>query len=183
MKNKTSNRGFTLIELLIVIALLGALAVGLLAALDPFEQLKKGVDTGARNTASELHGAVIRFYAIKNHMPWCDPASPTTCNDPNAVDLETLNSNTYYNAVDQIVDTGELKTDFMTLADKYKNSIFITGKSDPSPEVTVCFLPKSKSFQRDPNTKFNQDGTENTNTGTAACKSKGGDTDCYWCVK
>ena len=33
--------GFTLIELLIVIALLGALAVGLLATIDPFEQLKK----------------------------------------------------------------------------------------------------------------------------------------------
>ena len=37
------NKGFTLIELLIVIALLGALAVGLLATIDPFEQLKKAV--------------------------------------------------------------------------------------------------------------------------------------------
>ncbi|MEK7634177.1 MAG: prepilin-type N-terminal cleavage/methylation domain-containing protein, partial [Patescibacteria group bacterium] len=63
--------GFTLIELLIVIALLGALAVGLLAALDPFEQLKKGTDTGVRNTVSEVHGSIIRFYAIKNYMPWC----------------------------------------------------------------------------------------------------------------
>ena len=49
-------KGFTLIELLIVIALLGALAVGLLAALDPFEQLKKGTDTGTRNTVSEIQG-------------------------------------------------------------------------------------------------------------------------------
>ena len=39
------SKGFTLIELLIVIELLGALAAGLLAAIDPFEQLKKGVDT------------------------------------------------------------------------------------------------------------------------------------------
>ena len=35
------QKGFTLIELLIVIALLGSLAVGLLATIDPFEQLKK----------------------------------------------------------------------------------------------------------------------------------------------
>ena len=43
MKNRL-QKGFTLIELLIVIALLGALAVGLIGALDPFEQLKKGTD-------------------------------------------------------------------------------------------------------------------------------------------
>jgi len=58
------KKAFTLIELLIVIALLGALAVGLLAALDPFEQLKKGTDTGVRNTVSEVHGAIIRYYAV-----------------------------------------------------------------------------------------------------------------------
>ncbi|MFS8159790.1 MAG: prepilin-type N-terminal cleavage/methylation domain-containing protein, partial [Candidatus Roizmanbacteria bacterium] len=69
MNHKKS--GFTLIELLIVIALLGALAVGLLAALDPFEQLKKGTDSGVRNTVSEIQGAAIRFYALKEHQPWC----------------------------------------------------------------------------------------------------------------
>jgi len=57
---KHFKQGFTLIELLIVIALLGALAVGLLAALDPFEQLKKGDDTGVRNTVSELLGSIVR---------------------------------------------------------------------------------------------------------------------------
>jgi len=35
------NIGFTLMELLIVIGVLGILAAGLLAAIDPFEQLKK----------------------------------------------------------------------------------------------------------------------------------------------
>ena len=34
------NFGFTLMELLIVIGVLGILAAGLLAAIDPFEQLK-----------------------------------------------------------------------------------------------------------------------------------------------
>ena len=55
------NKGFTLIELLIVIALLGALAVGLLAAVDPFEQLKKGSDTATRNTVITIINAVIRL--------------------------------------------------------------------------------------------------------------------------
>ena len=63
-------RGFTLIELLIVIALLGALAVGLLATIDPFEQLKKGRDTSQRNTTAEFYNANLRYYATKGNFPW-----------------------------------------------------------------------------------------------------------------
>ena len=37
MKQKSSNPGFTLIEILTVVALLGALTIGLLATLDPFQ--------------------------------------------------------------------------------------------------------------------------------------------------
>ena len=39
------KKGFTLIELLIVIGILGILAAGLQAAIDPIEQLKKGQDS------------------------------------------------------------------------------------------------------------------------------------------
>ncbi|KXK07844.1 MAG: hypothetical protein UZ21_OP11001000906 [Microgenomates bacterium OLB22] len=146
-KAQSRVKGFTLIELLIVIALLGALAVGLLAALDPFEQLKKGTDTGIRNTLSEFHGATIRFFALKNHMPWCDfSASPVTCNDPTAVTLETLNSATYENALDQIITAGELKADFETLAANQLDKIYVSGTDDP-PLVKICYQPTSKSFK------------------------------------
>ena len=50
---KRQKSGFTLVELLIVIALLGALAIGLIGALDPFEQLKKGTDTGTRDLVNK----------------------------------------------------------------------------------------------------------------------------------
>jgi prepilin-type N-terminal cleavage/methylation domain-containing protein len=165
-------KGFTLIELLIVIALLGALAVGLLAALDPFEQLKKGTDTGTRNTVSELHGAIIRYYAIKNHMPWCDENN--NCTDPN----QTA-ANTWANTViADIVTTGELKSDFVQLAGGQLNNIFVTGTNDP-PVVAVCYKPTSKSFSSNPNTKYNKDGT----LSTSGCPTGNPADNCYYCVK
>ncbi len=166
------SKAFTLIELLIVIALLGALAVGLLAALDPFEQLKKGTDTGTRNTVSELHGAIIRYYAIKNYMPWCSDAQ--NCNDPNTVTAASLENT----AIANIIQTGELKTDFVQLAGGQLGNIYVTGTNDP-PVVAVCYKPVSKSFASNPNTKYNQDGTLSTN----GCPTGNPADNCYYCVK
>lgn len=172
---KTGQKAFTLIELLIVIALLGALAVGLLAALDPFEQLKKGTDTGTRNTVSEVHGAVIRYFAIKNNMPWC-PTGIGCPADPSATDLQTAPMIT---ALDNVIDTGELKADFRALATKELTKIFVTGSQIES-TVSVCFRPVSKSFRSDPNTKFDIYGVEITD---GSCPDPTGANACYWCVK
>lgn len=171
---KIGTKAFTLIELLIVIALLGALAVGLLAALDPFEQLKKGTDTGVRNTVSEVHGAIIRYYAIKNYMPWC--ANADSCdNEPDGTKLSDLT-----NMISNIVTAGELKSDFEQLAGGALSKIYVTG-NNANATVAVCFKPTAKSFINDPNTKFDNKGNEITNN---SCKSQGGDsTDCYWCVR
>src|SRR4030042_5285283 len=101
------QHGFTLIELLIVIALLGALAVGLLATVDPFEQLKKGTNTSRRNTTSEVYNAMIRYYSVKNAFPWSDTAVDT------AINMEDANMTGWISLVQ---DAGELKKDFMKLA-------------------------------------------------------------------
>ncbi|KKP86836.1 MAG: hypothetical protein UR89_C0013G0024 [Candidatus Roizmanbacteria bacterium GW2011_GWA2_35_8] len=182
-------KGFTLIELLIVIALLGALAVGLLAALDPFEQLKKGTDTGVRNTVSEFQGATIRYFAIKNFMPWCtDIDTDGTClfntdgtADPVAVTLTNLPA-----TIAQIVATGELKTDFETLAGSGTlGKIIVFGDSADS-SLTVCYKPTSKSFTNDPNTKFDPaTGVANDADPAGTCTNTGdpATNDCLWCVK
>ena len=65
-----NHLGFTLMELLIVIGVLGILAAGLLAAIDPFEQLKKARDTNMRNSSVELLQAFQRYYAIHGSFPW-----------------------------------------------------------------------------------------------------------------
>jgi prepilin-type N-terminal cleavage/methylation domain-containing protein len=181
---KNINKGFTLIELLIVIALLGALAVGLLAALDPFEQLKKGTDTGVRNTTSEVQGGAIRFYALKNNMPWCSATDGTLCADPASASLTTINGGnptlSPYSAIDQMATSGELKTNFVVLAGTQMDLIYVTGTNNP-PLISVCFKPTSKSFQSDRNTKYAITGIAYAGPGT--CKSAGGAVDCYWCIQ
>ncbi|MBI2051956.1 prepilin-type N-terminal cleavage/methylation domain-containing protein [Candidatus Roizmanbacteria bacterium] len=175
--------GFTLIELLIVIALLGALAVGLLAALDPFEQLKKGTDTGTRNTVGEFQGGVIRYYAIKNQMPWCgDDTCSTILNSVAGAAPVTLESmNTVPGTIKNITDTGELKTDFANLAGGQLKNIWVTGTNDP-PVVRVCFKPTSKSFMADPNTKYGPDGTTPyTPLGGLCPNNVAGQ--CYYCIQ
>jgi prepilin-type N-terminal cleavage/methylation domain-containing protein len=168
---KFNKKGFTLIELLIVIALLGALAVGLLAALDPFEQLKKGTDTGTRNIVSEVHGAIIRYYGIKSHMPWC-PTGVACPGDPSGTDLIT---DPIAASIVEIIAAGELKTDFIELAGGNTTKVFVTG-SETLATATVCFKPTAKSFIKDPNTKY-------TKAGLATCAAADPtQLTCYWCV-
>lgn len=176
---KFNKKGFTLIELLIVIALLGALAVGLLAALDPFEQLKKGTDTGVRNTVSEVQGATIRYYAIKNQMPWCDAADCSTFEDGLADTVTAATANTMTNTIANIVTSGELKTDFATLAGTATLTKIIVFGSNSLATVQVCYKPTAKSFTNDPNTKFLPTTGADTcvNTGNPATNT------CLWCVK
>jgi len=74
------QKGFTLIELLVVIGVLGILATGLLAAVDPFEQLKKARDANYRNAAIETLNAFTRYYATHGYFPWNSTGTiPTGC--------------------------------------------------------------------------------------------------------
>lgn len=190
--------GFTLIELLIVIALLGALAVGLIGAIDPFEQLKKGTDTGTRDLVSEFQQALIRYYAVKSSFPWLSPANQGG-KDPYAETLDNTNEGStglsaapttgvMIPAIPLIVASGELVADFTTVQASKLGSVYVTANSLTG-AAAVCYKPISKSFQSDPNTKYCADGTL-PGSQNAGCSSKcistgvAGNTDlCYWCIE
>lgn len=164
------KKGFTLIELLIVIALLGALAVGLLATIDPFEQLKKGRDTSIRNTVAEFYNANLRYFSTKGQFAWGTGSTFT------AKALNTMGTD-----ITELINVGELKNKFVELAGTGNLAkIYVT--STAAENISVCFKPESKSFQEDPVNFFGSDGV----TSATTCKSQTSGTagiDCYYCVQ
>ena len=58
-------KGFTLVELLIVIAIIGVLAVVVLVAINPIEQLAKTRDSGRISTITQVGHAVQAYYTSR----------------------------------------------------------------------------------------------------------------------
>lgn len=131
------SRAFTLIELIIGITILSLLAVALLAALDPIEQISKARDTAKRNLAVELHGAYVRYNANKDTYPtkYTDLTADTYMNP---TDLET--------DINQLITSGELKPNFLQAAGSNLASIKMIKVSDTvnGEYLSICFRPGSK---------------------------------------
>jgi len=63
---KLINKGFTLIELLIVMAILGVLAVVVLVAINPAEQLARTRDAGRVSAVTQIGHAIQAYYTAHN---------------------------------------------------------------------------------------------------------------------
>lgn len=162
------TKGFTLIELLIVIALIGALALGLLATIDPFEQLKKGRDSSTRNTVTEFYNANLRYYGTKGEFPW---------GTANGGFTSSLNG--FAAPLGALISAGELKTNFERVAGPVrlaKVSVLASGQD----VLRVCFRPESKNFRRDSNTIYSDAGV--VQAGCVAETAIGGAETCNWCI-
>jgi prepilin-type N-terminal cleavage/methylation domain-containing protein len=163
----SKKKGFTLIELLIVIGILGILAAGLLAAIDPIEQLKKGQDSNRRGVAVEYQTAFSRYFATYASYPW----------GVGAFSAASLNAAgpTAYTA--SLVALGELKSTFNAGAGA-ANEAIMSLSSDASGNVYVCFKPTSKAVSGDPSTVFSlADGTIGGLCPTGVVGA------CFWCAR
>lgn len=150
---KKLQKGFTMIELLIVIAVLGILAVAVLSAINPIEQINRSRDTGSRSDAEQLVSAIDRYYTAKGFYPWMEDADSTNTEcawTALAARDESCGADTTTGILN-VLSTGgtsEIKDSFVTRitgASARTLSIYNTGVGGDS--TYVCFIPQSSSFR------------------------------------
>ncbi len=178
LKPISSVAGFTMIELLIVISILGILAVAVLSAINPVEQINRGRDTGSRSDAEQLLSAIDRFNAFQGYVPWRTGANDTilTYNTMawTALDdwasffdssgscavLEKLSSAAPSGADTCTSHSDELKASFVTrvTATSY-NHLFIYNQGGTGDSTYICFEPQSGAFATEALNKLDTDGS------------------------
>lgn len=185
----TRNKGFTLIELLIVIGVLGILAAGLMAAVDPFEQLKKARDANNRNAVIELHNATTRYYATHGGLPWDDVGVGGSCVDtifgtPRGTTGIPINSAAMSACIVALEGDGELKTGFVNAVGTAQASKVYVN-STTTTQVIVCFPPEGKGLWKDASTKYDSNGVDLSGVGGAcgSAKPTTPDNSCFWCAR
>lgn len=165
------NVGFTLVELLIVIALIGVLAVALVATLNPIEQVNKARDARFKNDAAEVLAAIERYYATQGFYPWEDEVwgDGSGAEDDVSVGLTsrmpglgvcygtTYNTEVSGNCVTsdnkgELIETDELKASFANKEPFTSNVTDIDRlylwKEANTTAVYVCFIPKASSNRK-----------------------------------
>jgi hypothetical protein len=127
-------------------AILGAFAIGIIATIDPFEQLKKGKDTSINSTSNELYTAFVRSVGT----------NPQGILRKDYVGIP-LDSAEGKSLVKTLIDYGELKTNFTTISKSVSDHIYFTGNQDSS-FFTLCFAPESKSYKTNRDAHYDKFG-------------------------
>lgn len=150
------KKGFTLVELLIVIGLLAAIALIVIAAINPIEQANKARDARFQADGGQLLSAVERFFASHSRFPWegCAAAGCTTSSE-DSFGFQTAGTEAVglcgssCSVSGTLITNDELKTEFLsrdwvsgTTADK---QIQIGKAQGSSSSVYACFIPLAKS--------------------------------------
>ncbi|MDD3531899.1 MAG: type II secretion system protein [Candidatus Shapirobacteria bacterium] len=148
------RQGFTLIELLIVITLLGILAVAVLSAINPIEQINRSRDTSTRSDAEQLINAIDRYYATKGYFPWAASAqSENTTLD--WVEISAADQAFGDDAEAMLTNlsaggTAEIKESYVNRVVSSSASLLsIYNGGDQGQSTYVCFKPRSASFRED----------------------------------
>lgn len=175
---------------MIVIGLLGAIALIVIAAINPIEQANRARDTRFKSDGGQLVSAIDRYFAAKSEFPWqtVTPAYQTddafdfvTATDPEVGLCDATNgcvgNGATFDGV--LITNNELKTEF-------RNRDFIQDSANPdeqimlgkaqgsSSSVYACYVPLSKST-RD---KACADGKVYTIAGSTRTAMTAGDANC-----
>lgn len=149
------KKGFTLIELLIVITIIGILAVAIIAAVNPVEQIRRAQDQRRVTDGAELLNAFERYYTGLFVYPWdtLGEGAPS----------QTLVRTSWLN---ELVAKDEVKSQFTSRSSWAQTYVTQAGQL-----VNVCSDPQSKTFQTQ------ADAAGRYRDGTPGCT-----TNCYDCL-
>ena len=145
------NKGFTLIELLIVITLLGILAVAVLSAINPIEQINRSKDTAKQGDCEQLINATDRYYASKGWYPWMKDGNSEALQSWWAVDSTWVDDNT---PVAEVLKTNlgsggaaEVKASFVARVNALTPTLQVYNHGEAGDSTYVCFHPDSGDFR------------------------------------
>ena len=165
---KFTKKGFTLVELLIVIGLLGAIALIVIAAINPIEQANRAKDARYKADGGQLVSAIDRYFAARSQFPWVTTGDVDD-NDDNFGFVSANNigvgicattgdcSSSDDTGNGEIIAALELKTefkrrDFIKATDAQVGKQLMIGKSGgtlgASESVYACFIPAASSTRK-----------------------------------
>jgi prepilin-type N-terminal cleavage/methylation domain-containing protein len=197
---KILSRGFTLVELLIVIGLLGAIALIVIAAINPIEQANRARDARYQADSGQLLSAVERYFASHSSFPWqgCATAGCTTSSESafgfaNASTQAVGLCGASCAASGTLITNDELKTEFLArdwvTATTVDKQIQIGKAQGSSASVYACYIPLAKSTRdralaegKVHSLSFTSSGTVATTTACTSASDNWTTNACYVCI-
>lgn len=190
---------------MIVIGLLGAIALIVIAAINPIEQSNRARDTRFKSDGAQLISSIDRYFAANSKFPWMTVTPTYTTEDEfgfvTASDQEVGLCGATCTADGVLITTNELKTEFRN-RDFVKNGggaaedlkILIGKEQGSSASVYACYIPLANSTKSKAVTegKVYQPDLTTGEKGTAitTCDGANGDgagvnwvtNSCYVCI-
>lgn len=158
---KNLHSGFTLVELLIVIGLLGAIALIVIAAINPIEQANRARDARFNADSSQIVSAIERYYASHQTFPWMDCSGCTAiANDEfsftgaGSVGVGVCGASCTENGL--LITSNEINNNYLSrdwitkptdqgTGTQQDQKIFVGKGEGASAAVYACYVPQSSS--------------------------------------
>ena len=176
------TRAMKLLKIVFMLFILVSIVTGfIIASFDPVEQAKKAQDEKYQSSSAEFIQASVQYYSTRGGLPWFGTEESGAGCFEGGKELQTIPLNVLRDCIQLMADETTLRRDFLSTINP--KMLIITN---PNPQTNneldsvVCFQPQSKTWQKDINTRYNQDGT---NAQANRCFSQGGSEYCYWCTQ
>lgn len=143
---------------MIVIGLLGAIALIVIAAINPIEQANRARDTRFKSDAGQLISAIDRYFAANSEFPWMTVNVSYDTDDSfgfvTAANQEVGVAGATVSVDGVLITTNELKTEFRNRdfiqksATGIDKQILIGKEQGSSASVYGCFIPLANSTKQ-----------------------------------